>query len=120
MMAAAQQGAQAAPGAPAGAPAPGGAPAPAGAAGMAATGATANMPLMPNQSTTPQDVESRAQVQADQLMRMPESQRQSAMTKMKQTDPLVHSRVKVLVEQIHSDAALAGKAQVLAQNYGAV
>lgn len=98
-------------------PAPGQAP-PAGAAGAAAQGMSLATPTSPNQKVTPQDLQAKAQTLADQLMSMPESQRQSEMTKLKSQDPVIHSLVKQTIGNIRQQAQTAGARSILQQQYG--
>jgi hypothetical protein len=122
-----QQGGQ--PPQPGGAPAPQGAqpppgpaqsaPPPQGAAGMAAQGLSLSTPTGPNQKITPQDMQSKAQALADQLLAMPESQRQSEMTKLKSQDPIIHSLVKQTIGNIRQQAQTQGARMMLQQQYGA-
>jgi hypothetical protein len=59
-----------------------------------------------------------AQTLAQQLLQMPESQRQSEMTKLKQQDPTLHALVKQTINDIRQDAQTAGGAQMLQQQFG--
>ena len=114
----APQGAQPPPGPAQGAPQGGGAP-PQGPAGMAAQGMSIATPTGPNQKVTPQDMQAKAQTIADQMLSMPESQRQSEMTKLKSQDPVIHSLVKQTIGNIRQQAQTQGARMMLQQQYGA-
>jgi hypothetical protein len=98
----------------------GAAPPPQGPAGMAAQGMSLATPTQPNQKVTPQDLQAKAQALADQLLSMPESQRQSEMTKLKSQDPVLHSLVKQTINNIRQQAQTAGARSILQQQYGVV
>jgi len=114
----APQGAQPPPGPAQSAPQGQGAPPPQGAAGMAAQGLSLSTPTGPNQKVTPQDMQAKAQALADQLLAMPESQRQSEMTKLKSQDPIIHSLVKQTIGNIRQQAQTQGARMMLQQQYG--
>jgi len=120
----------AAPVAPAGAP-PGGMPAgmsPAGApmASMAPGGGpmpasqafAAGQPLMPNKPTTPEEMMQMAGTLAQQIMSMPESQKDSALIQLKKEDATMHALVSSQIEEIRRQAQQQGGAQVMAQQFG--
>lgn len=89
-----------------------------GPAGMAAQSVTAGLPTGPNQETTPEELQSRAQYVASQLMGMPESQKDSEMIKLKKVDPTLHSLVKSIIGDMRQQARTQGGAQLLAQQFG--
>jgi hypothetical protein len=91
---------------------------PQGAAGMAAQGMSLATPTSPNQKVTPQDLQAKAQTLADQFLAMPESQRQSEMTKLKSQDPVIHSLVKQTIGNIRQQAQTAGARSIMQQQYG--
>ena len=72
----------------------------------------------PNQKVTPQDLQAKAQTLADQMLAMPESQRQSEMTKLKSQDPVIHSLVKQTIGNIRQQAQTAGARSIMQQKYG--
>ena len=117
-----QQGAEGqAPPGPGQPPAPGqggGQAPPQGPAGMAAQGMSLATPTSPNQKVTPQDLQAKAQTLADQFLAMPESQRQSEMTKLKSQDPVIHSLVKQTIGNIRQQAQTAGARSIMQQQYG--
>ena len=102
---------------PAAAAAAGGA-APAGPAAMAASGVQAALPTMPNAKITPQELLQKAQTIAQQMLGMPEGQRQAEMTKLKHVDPTLHALVKQIIQDIRQQAQTAGGAQILQQQFG--
>lgn len=85
---------------------------------MAAQSVTANLPTGPNQETTPEELQSRAQYVASQLMGMPESQKDSEMIRLKKVDPTLHSLVKSIIGDLRQQARTQGGAQLLAQQFG--
>ena len=110
--------------APAGAQPPPGpaqsAPPPSGPAGMAAQGMSIATPTSPNQKVTPQDLQAKADAIANQMLAMPEAQRQSEMTKLKSQDPVVHSLVKQTINNIRQQAQTQGARMIMQQQYGAI
>jgi hypothetical protein len=102
---------------PAGAPpAGGGGGSPA--QGTAYAGAMAAQPTIPNKPTTPQEYQQKAQTLAQQILGMPESQKDSELIQLKKSDPTMHSLVKSQIEDIRRQAQTAGGAQVMAQQFG--
>jgi hypothetical protein len=75
-------------------------------------------PTSPNQKITPQELQAKAEAISSQLLGMPESQRQSEMTKLKSQDPTLHAAVKQTIENIRQQAQTAGGNMVLQQQYG--
>lgn len=90
----------------------------AGQAGMAQQSVVASLPTGPNQKITPEELQSRAQYVASQLMGMPESQKDSELHKLKQVDPTLHSLVRSKMDELRSQAKTQGGAQMLAQQFG--
>lgn len=90
----------------------------AGPMGMAAQSVVANLPAQPNEEITPEELQSRAQYVATQLMGMPESQKDSEMRKLKSMDPTLHSLVKSIMDDMRRQAQLQGGQQVMAQQFG--
>jgi hypothetical protein len=105
-------------GAPAAPAQGGGGQPPQGPAGMAAQGMSVATPTGPNQKVTPQDLQAKAQTLADQMLAMPESQRQSEMTRLKSQDPVIHSLVKQTIGNIRQQAQTAGARSIMQQKYG--
>jgi len=110
------------PGMPAGAPGmpPGGDPSQGGdpTQGTAYAGAIAAQPTQPTQPTTPQEMQQKANQLAQQILAMPESQKDSELIQLKKSDPTMHSLVTSLIEDIRRKAQTAGGAQVMAQQFG--
>jgi len=101
---------------PGGVPAgPGGAPAgPGGAAGMpggpvSAMLSSANVPM------SPQDIMAQAESLANQLLALPESQKDSELRQLKQKNNMLHAVVQEKMEEIRSRAQTAGGAMLLGQ-----
>lgn len=92
----------------------GGAPA----ATQAAQSVTANLPTGPNQQITPEELLSRAQYVASQIMGMPESQKDSELIKLKKVDPTLHALVRSVMDDIRQQARTQGGAQIIAQQFG--
>ena len=108
-----------APGAPGALPgAQGGQPAPAGAEGVAAQQMAINTPMTPNQKITPQELQANAEAKASELLSIPESQRQSEMTKLKSQNPTLHAAVKQTIDNIRQQARTAGGQMVMQQQFG--
>lgn len=72
------------------------------------------------QPYTVEEMQSIAMTAAQQLMTMPDSQRQSTLIQIKKEDPTMHSLVKSLLDDMMEDAALKGRDLVLQQQYGKV
>lgn len=104
-------------------PAPGGGATPpnqppAGPADAAAQQMALTTPSTPNQKITPQELQAKAEAIASQLLSMPESQRQSEMTKLKSQDPTLHAAVKQTIENIRQKARTSGAQMVMQQQFG--
>jgi hypothetical protein len=72
----------------------------------------------PNIPRTPDDLQAQAQLIAQQLMSLPESQKDSQLIKLKRSDPTMHALVKSIIGDIRQQAQQQGGAMVLAQQYG--
>ena len=110
----------AAPGAPGAAPGgmpPGGDPAAAGgdpaAGGMGQP--VSDMLLSGNVPQTPDDMMAQAQSLAQQLLALPESQKDSELRALKSKNEFMHSLVKAEIEKIRNKAQTAGGAMLLGQ-----
>lgn len=121
------QGMPAQPGAPGQAPAAGG-QAPAGQGQTGAEGEAMAPPtpvtnylqsMGPNTPVSPQDIEAAADQLAQELLGMPEGVKDSELRKLKQSNPTLHARVKEKMDEIRSDARMAGGAAVMQQQFGA-
>lgn len=91
---------------------------PAGPAGAAAQGVQSAMPTMPNAKVTPQELLQKAQAEAQRLLGLPEGQRQSEMTKLKEQDQTLHALVKQLIQDMRQQAQTEGGNQLLQQQFG--
>ncbi len=117
-------------GAAGGAPPPGGAPAggaapvqPMGPGGQptgpygAAQSFAAGQPLIPNKPTTPEEMTSMATTLAQQVMGMPESQKDSTLIQLKKEDPTMHALVSSQIDDMRQQARSQGGQQVMAQQF---
>jgi len=123
-------------GAPPGGAPPGGAPpgggAPAGGGGQAGAqpqidpatgmpmqqGPVTGMIMSGNVPQTPDDMMAQAESIAQQLLGMPESQKDSELRMLKQKNEVLHSLVKAKIDEIRGQAKTQGGAQLLAQQFG--
>jgi hypothetical protein len=102
-------------------PQPGGDPSQGGGGGGMPPGSAqvmAQQPTLPNKPTTPEEVLSKAQTIAQQILSMPEAQKDSELIKLKKTDPMMHSLVKSQIEDIRRQAQTAGGAMLMQQQFG--
>ena len=106
-------------------PQQGGAPVPAaGGAPMGPGQATAvDQFLMQRQNSgniprTPEDLQQQAQLIANQLLSMPEPQKDSELIKLKRGDATMHALVTSIIDDIRQQARSQGGAMVMAQQYG--
>jgi len=103
---------------------PGGAPPPLGPMGqpMGPAGATqgflASAGFVEGQQYGVEEMQAIAQTVAQQLMQLPDSQRQSALIATKKEDETMHSLVKSILDDMTRDAELRGREMVLQQEYG--
>jgi hypothetical protein len=65
-----------------------------------------------------EEMQAMAQTVAQQLMSLPDSQRQSALIQIKKEDETMHALVKSLLDQMNQDAELRGRELILQQEYG--
>jgi hypothetical protein len=105
---------------PGGDPSQGGAlpPGAGGAMGGAAANMAAGMPTIPNKPTTPEEMLGKAQTLAQQILSMPEAQKDSELIQLKKTDETMHSLVKSQIESIRRQAQTAGGAMLMQQQFG--
>lgn len=89
-----------------------------GAAGQAAQSITSMLPSGPNVKVSPTEQLQNAQNIAQELMSRPPAQRVSELRQLKQKDPTMHMIVTGVLRDMRSQAASAGKDQVLAQQFG--
>lgn len=71
-----------------------------------------------NAMVTPSDLQAAADMLAQELLGLPESQRISELRKLKQANPTLHSIVKEKLSDIRSQARSQGGAQVMQQQFG--
>lgn len=98
-----------------GAQPPGAAGAPAGPMGAPQQFA-AQMGTQP--TDTPEVMQQKAQTIAQQVMMMPESQKQSYLINLKGSDQTMHALVSSILEDMQRDAELRGKELIMQQEYG--
>ena len=101
-----------------GAPAPGGAPPVPGAPPNPVDQFLAQRQNSPNIPRTPEDMQAQAQLIAQQLLSLPESQKDSQLIKLKKSDPTMHALVKSILGDIRQQAQTQGGAMLLQQQYG--
>jgi hypothetical protein len=108
-----------------GMPAPGGAPAPAAPGAPAGPGqpTAVDQFLMQRHNSgsiprTPEDLQQQAQLIANQLLSLPETQKDSELIKLKRGDATMHALVTSIIDDIRQQARSQGGAMVMAQQYG--
>jgi hypothetical protein len=106
-------------------PAPGGAPAGGGQGGAmdptqgtAYAGAIAGQPTIPNKPQSPEEYQAKAQTLAQQILSMPETQKDSELIQLKKSDPTMHALVTSQIDDIRRQAKTVGGAQLMAQQFG--
>ncbi len=72
----------------------------------------------PNIPRTPEDMQSQAQLLAQQILSLPEAQKDSELIKLKRTDPTTHALVSSIIDDIRQQAKTQGGAQMMAQQFG--
>lgn len=72
----------------------------------------------PNVPRTPEDLQSQAQLLAQQILQQPEAQKDSDLIKLKRADPTMHALVSSIIDDIRQQAKTQGGAQVMAQQFG--
>jgi hypothetical protein len=72
----------------------------------------------PNVPRTPEELQSQAQLIANQLLSMPESIKDSELLKLKRADSTMHALVTSIIDDIRQQARSQGGAMVMAQQYG--
>ena len=106
------------PGAPPGAaPPPGGAPPGAG-GGSPVDAFMSQRVNTPNVPRTPEELQGQAQQLAQQILSLPESQKDSELIKLKKGDALMHSLVSSMIDDIRQQAKTQGGAMVMQQQFG--
>ena len=111
-------------GQPGAAPAPGGAPPAPGQPPMPGQAPSAvDQFLMqrqnaPNVPRTPEEMQTQAQLIANDVLAKPESLKNSELIKLKRTDVTMHALVTSMIDDIRQQARSQGGAMVMAQQYG--
>jgi len=72
----------------------------------------------PNVPRTPEELQGQAQLLANQLLSLPESQKDSELIKLKRSDPTIHALVRSIIDDIRQQARTQGGAMVMAQQFG--
>jgi hypothetical protein len=103
---------------PQGAPQPGGAPPVPGAQPNPVDQFLAQRQNSPNVPRTPEDMQAQAQIIAEQLLSLPESQKDSQLIKLKKSDATMHALGKSILSDIRQQAQTQGGAMLLQQQYG--
>lgn len=67
---------------------------------------------------TPEDLQQQAQLIANQLLSMPEAQKDSELIKLKRGDATMHALVTSIIDDIRQQARSQGGAMVMQQQYG--
>lgn len=79
----------------------------------------AGQPLMPNKPTSVEEMNQMASTLAQQIVMMPESQKDSALIQLKKEDPTMHALVKSQLDEMRRAAQAAGQGAMMQQMYGA-
>ena len=72
----------------------------------------------PNVPRTPEDMQAQAQLIAQQLLTLPESQKDSQLIKLKKADPTMHALVSSIIDDIRQQARSQGGAMLMQQQFG--
>jgi hypothetical protein len=73
----------------------------------------------PNVPRTPEDFQAQAQLLAQEILALPESQKDSQLIKLKKSDPTMHALVSSIIDDIRQQAQTEGGAMLMQQQYGA-
>ena len=73
----------------------------------------------PNTPVTPNDLQAAAQALAQQLLGLPEGQKDSQLRELKQFNPTLHALVRETMDDIRRDARMQGGAMLMGQGGGA-
>ena len=77
--------------------------------------ALASMPMNNNIKISPQEMMQKAQILAQQILTLPESQKDSQLIQLKKSQPTLHAIVKSNMESMRQQARTAGGAMMMAQ-----
>ena len=72
----------------------------------------------PNVPRSPEDMQSQAQLLAQQILSLPEAQKDSELIKLKRSDPTTHALVSSIIDDIRQQAKTQGGAMMMAQQFG--
>lgn len=72
----------------------------------------------PNVPRTPEDMQAQAQMIAQQVLSLPESQKDSQLIKLKRSDATMHALVSSIIDDIRQQAQTQGGAMLMAQQFG--
>lgn len=72
----------------------------------------------PNVPRTPEEMQSQAQLIANDVLSKPESLKDAELIKLKRADPMMHGLVTSMIDDIRQQARSQGGAMVMAQQYG--
>jgi hypothetical protein len=72
----------------------------------------------PNVPRTPEDLQTQAQLLANQILSLPESQKDSELIKLKRGDQTMHALVSSIIDDIRQQARNQGGAMVMQQQFG--
>ena len=72
----------------------------------------------PNVPRTPEDLQSQAQIIANQLLAMPDAQKDAELLKLKRSDPTMHALVTSMIDDIRQQARSQGGQMMMAQQFG--
>jgi hypothetical protein len=72
----------------------------------------------PNVPRTPEELQGQAQQLAQQILSLPEGQKDSELIKLKKGDSLMHSLVSSMIDDIRQQAKTQGGAMVMQQQFG--
>lgn len=72
----------------------------------------------PNVPRTPEELQGQAQQLAQQILSLPEGQKDSELIKLKKVDSLMHALVSSMIEDIRQQAKTQGGAMVMQQQFG--
>jgi len=72
----------------------------------------------PNVPRTPEEMQMQAQLIAEQILQLPETQKDSQLIKLKKADPVMHAIVSSMIDDIRQQAKSQGGAMLMDQQYG--
>lgn len=72
----------------------------------------------PNVPRTPEEMQQQAQLIAQQLLTLPETQKDSQLIKLKKADPTMHALVSSIIDDIRQQARAQGGAMLMQQQFG--